>query len=198
MVNNRRKLDRQLGQSRAPQDLVDIAGRNRGKCRDRRAHHNKRTFVRKALVRGNDRNARIRPEDKHAPVHVGIASNVGIIGDERRANSLGCRFGQRRFNVGTAPALDTDQCFAGDRAVSGSGVLSSSWSLLYRGRILPAVRQKFHLAPYAKIRDHLCEHAARERPKCHGGCRTSLLRDLRRSRLSCLEQARRRMSGLFA
>jgi hypothetical protein len=39
--------------------------------------------------------------------------------------------------------------------VSGSGVLSSSWSLLIRGRILPAVRQKFHLAPCAKIRDHL-------------------------------------------
>jgi hypothetical protein len=28
-------------------------------------------------------------------------------------------------------------------------------SLLMRGQILPAVRQKFHLAPYAKIRDHL-------------------------------------------
>jgi hypothetical protein len=37
---------------------------------------------------------------------------VGIIGDEQRVNSLGYRFGQRRVNVGTAAALDTDQCLA--------------------------------------------------------------------------------------
>src|SRR5215510_7542994 len=40
--------------------------------------------------------------------------------------------------------------------VSGSGVLSSSWvSPDSRAESLPAVRQKFHLTPCAKIRDHL-------------------------------------------
>src|SRR5262252_8487380 len=41
--------------------------------------------------------------------------------------------------------------------MSGSGVLSSSWtSPDSRAESLPAVRQKFHLTPCAKIRDHLC------------------------------------------
>src|SRR5215467_14895580 len=40
--------------------------------------------------------------------------------------------------------------------MSGSGVLSSSWvSPDSRAESLPAVRQKFHLTPCAKIRDHL-------------------------------------------
>jgi hypothetical protein len=41
--------------------------------------------------------------------------------------------------------------------VCGSGVLVSSSSLLIRGTILPAVRQKLHLSPCADFRSQLCE-----------------------------------------
>src|ERR1700680_1549012 len=55
------------------------------------------------------------------------------------------------------------------RLTSDSGVLSSSWYLLIRGLILPAVRQKFHLAPCAKNRDHLCTRSLH--PDCVPGQR---------------------------
>src|SRR5215468_3837644 len=58
--------------------------------------------------------------------------------------------------------------------MSGSGVLSSSWvSPDSRAESLPAVRQKFHLTPCAKIRDHLSY------PLCHYGA-LQRFRDVRR------------------
>ena len=41
----------------------------------------------------------------------------------------------------------------------GSGAVVSTCSLLIRGPILPAVRQKFHLSSCAEIRSHFCNRS---------------------------------------
>src|SRR5215467_1020120 len=83
--------------------------------------------------------------------------------------------------------------------MSGSGVLSSSWvSPDSRAESLPAVRQKFHLTPCAKIRDHLSIHhrACARQLKLKKRHSTSLLCPRRRSILELwLPNSQRRSSS---